>query len=260
MIEHNFLEREKFIMEEELIKLKQEFIRIKKMGYVKSTRKGSTGIGKTFEDLIEKAEDALELPDYHGIEIKTKRGYGKGYTTLFNASPKGPSTYEAKRLCNTYGYPDKLLKIFKTLMASITAHCSTLVANRYLLKLQVDYEKQKIWLIITDSNMNILEKETFWNFATLKEKLERKLNYLAFIKAWPSTRNGVQYYKYYDIKFYKLKSFEVFLKLIEEGIIRITFKVGVVRSGEKIGEIDNHGTSFEIQEGNLERLFQFINI
>ena len=36
---------------ENLEQLKQEFIRIKNMGYVKGTRKGLTGVGKTFEDL-----------------------------------------------------------------------------------------------------------------------------------------------------------------------------------------------------------------
>ena len=72
----------------ELYNLKQEFEKIKKMGYVKSTRSGFTGIGKTFEDLIGKNEDTLETPDYHGIEIKTKKSYSKSYTTLFNATPK----------------------------------------------------------------------------------------------------------------------------------------------------------------------------
>ena len=42
------------MIEDKIIKLKKEFIKIKEMGYVKSTRKGFTGIGKTFEDLIGK--------------------------------------------------------------------------------------------------------------------------------------------------------------------------------------------------------------
>ena len=170
-------------MNKELITLKQEFIRIRKMGYVKSSRKGTTGIGKTFEDLIGKTEDSLELPDYHGIEIKTKRGYTKSYINLFNATPKGPNLFEIKTICRKYGYPDKILSNFKVLMTSVYGNLFTLVANRYLFKLQVDYKEQKIWLIITDRNKNILEKEAFWDFAILKEKLERKLKYLALVKA-----------------------------------------------------------------------------
>ena len=71
------------MLTENLEQLKQEFIRIKKLGYVKSTRNGPTGIGKTFEDLLGKKEDALGLPDYKGIEIKTKRSYSNSLYNTF---------------------------------------------------------------------------------------------------------------------------------------------------------------------------------
>ena len=245
---------------QELNNLKQEFEKIKKMGYVKSTRSGFTGIGKTFEDLIGKNEDTLETPDYHGIEIKTKKSYSKSYTTLFNATPKGENEFEIKRLCNTYGYPDKILKNKKVLAVSVQANCSTLVANRFLFKLQVDYKKKKIFLDIRSRDMNLLEKNVYWDFETIKEKLEKKLLYLAYIKAWPKKFSGIEYYKYYDIQFYQLKKFEEFLKLIEQGIIRITFKIGVFREGIRKGEIHDRGTGFEIQETDLEKLFSLVKI
>ncbi|MDE5587075.1 MAG: hypothetical protein K2I72_01735, partial [Bacilli bacterium] len=136
----------------DVIMLKNEFEKIKEMGYVQSTRSGFTGIGKTFEDLIGKEEDSLETPDYHGIEIKTKRGYSRGYTTLFCATPQGKSEFEIKRLCNTYGYPDKELKDKKVLLVSIQANCSTPVTSRFLFKLYIDYEQQRIYLKICDRN------------------------------------------------------------------------------------------------------------
>lgn len=154
----------------ELINLKYEFERIKKMGYVKTTRKGFTGIGKTFEDLIGKSEDTLESPDYHGIEIKTKKGYSKSYTTLFNATPKGTNELEIKRLCNTYGYPDKILKAKKVLAFSVQANYPTLVANRFLFKLNIDYKSKKIYLTVRDKNMNLLEKTTYWEFELIQKK------------------------------------------------------------------------------------------
>lgn len=245
---------------ENVISLKKEFERIKKMGYIKSTRSGYTGIGKTFEDLIGKAEDTLEEPDYHGIEIKTKRGYSKGYTTLFCAAPQGKSEFETKRLSNTYGYPDKILKNKKVLANSVQANYPTLIAGHFSFRLQIDYEKQKIYLIIKDRNGTLLESNAYWDFSTIQEKLERKMKILAFIKAWPKRIDGIDYYKYYDIKFYQLKSFEKFLKLIEQGVIRITFKIGVVRRGERMGEIHDRGTGFEIEECNLKKLFNPIEI
>lgn len=244
----------------DVIMLKNEFEKIEEMGYVKSTRKGFTGIGKTFEDLIGKSEDTLETPDYHGIEIKTKRGSSKGYTTLFCATPQGKSDYEIKRLCNSYGYPDKEFKDKKVLSVSIQANCSTPVTSRFLFKIDINYKKQRIYLKICDRNMKLLENDTYWEFTTIKEKLERKLPFLAFIKAHAKFINGIEHYKYYDIKFYQLKSFDEFLKLMEQGIIRVTFKIGVFRQGKRKGEIHDRGTGFEIQEINIQNLFNTINI
>lgn len=248
------------MINKELIYLKQKFEKIKQMGYVKSTRKGFTGIGKTFEDLIGKTEDTLGFPDYHGIEIKTKKGYSKSYTTLFNATPKGENEFEIKRLCAYYGYPDKVLKDKKVLNISINAIPPTLVANRFLFKLYIDYKAQKIFLDIRNKNLELLERNVFWTFTQIQEKLERKLSFLAYIKAWPKIINGVEYYKYYHIEFYKLKSFDEFLKLIEQGKIRITFKIGVFREGNRQGEIHDRGTGFEIQELDLQNLFDLIKL
>lgn len=245
---------------EELKNLKKEFNRIKNMGYVKATRSGLTGIGKTFEDLLGKEEDSLELPDYHGIEIKTRRGYTRCYTTLFGATPQGKKEFEIKRLRQAYGYPDLVYKNQKLLHASVQANCSTLVGNRYLFKLVVDYEEQKVFLLITDRNMSFIEKKAYWDFDVLKTKLERKLRYMALVKAWPNTINGEEYYKYYDIDFYKLKSFAAFIELIEDGTIRITFKIGIFKKGPRAGELHDRGTSFEIQEIDMLKLFDKIDV
>ena len=47
-----------------IIKLDNEFKRIKKLGWVKSVTKGSAGVGMTFEYLIGKEFDNKGLPDY----------------------------------------------------------------------------------------------------------------------------------------------------------------------------------------------------
>ena len=52
----------------------------------------------------------------------------------------------------------------------------------------------------------------------LKEKLERKLNKIAIIYAEKTIINGKLYFKYNTIKYYKLKSFNNFLELINWNI------------------------------------------
>lgn len=245
-------------MDDAIRDLKKKFNAIRKMGYIKSGRKGSTGIGKTFEDLIEKKEDVLSLPDYRGIEIKTKRGYSKREITLFNAAVSGKDSYESRRIKDIYGYPDRQNPDFKVLNCSFVCNKVTLVANKYYFKLKIDYKKEKIYLTICDRFYNILESDAYWDFNTLKNKLYAKLNYLALIKAWPNKINGETYYKYYDLKIYKLISFEKFIKLIEEGKIRVSFKISTIRDGTRKGETCDHGTSFAIKEENLDELFDRI--
>lgn len=242
---------------DELEHLKQEFIRIKNMGYIKSTRIGVTGIGKTFEDLLGKKEDTKGVPDYHGIELKTKLGYSKSYTTLFNLTPAGDLT--TQRLCKEYGYPDKVLKNKKVLNISITT-TPTLVANKYFFYLKVDYSNQMLILIIKDKQGSILEENTYWSFKTLKERLNTKLQYLALINAWPTTRNNITYYKYYKISFYKLKSFEKFIELVDKGIIRVSLKIGVYRDGTRKGFYHDRGTSFELKALDFYQLFEHIYV
>lgn len=245
---------------EELKNLKREFLRIKSMGYVKSTRKGPTGIGKTFEDLLGKKEDRESLPDYHGIELKTKRAYTKSYTTLFSLTPEGDDEYQVKRLRDKYGYFINNGSKIKVLMCSIQANCSTFVANKYLFKLDVDREKERIVLNIANQNFTVIDRKSYWSFELIKSRLERKLPYLALVKAWTNHKDGVEYYKYYDIDFYKLKTFEEFLNLLESGTIRITFKVGVYKQGPFKNQINDKGTSFEIQEIDFCKLFDKLEV
>lgn len=247
-------------MNEEFKILKKEFERIRDMGYVRSTRKGTTGIGKTFEDLLGKDEDSNDAPDYLGIEIKTRRSYSKSYITLFNCAPKGKTNFEVKRLRDKYGYPDRIFKQFKVLSAIAYGNHLEMVANRYLFKLEVDYNDEKIYLVITDKFFNDYERTTYWTFDLLKGKLEKKLKKLAVIEAWPNKIKGVDYYKYYAINFYNFTNFERFIKLVEKGVIRVCFKAGIYRDKEHLGEIQDRGTGFQIQETDLERLYNKIDI
>ncbi len=59
------------------------------MGWIESKRKGTTGIGYTFETLLGKEEESFPIPDYGSIEIKTRYRNAKFPITLFNATPDG---------------------------------------------------------------------------------------------------------------------------------------------------------------------------
>lgn len=245
-------------MEESIKLLLKKFYEIRKMGYIKTTRGGSTGIGKTFEDLLGKEEDRSSNPDFYGIEIKTKLVNSDKYTTLFNQTPQGKEEFEIKRLVKKYGYPDKTMKDYKILNATVYGNCLSCIADKYLMGLIIDYKQRKIFLKVINMNMELLENYVFWSFDELEKRLNKKLKYLAVVNASKRYTHSIAHYHYKSIDFYTLKDFDTFLKLIEQGIICITFHIGVVKNGDHRGEIHDRGTSFRIKECDLTKLFDKI--
>lgn len=238
-------------MEQNIRNLKKKFNQIKDMGYVKTVRKGPTGIGATFEKLIGKNEENFEIPDFEGIEIKTRRAYSKSKISLFNAVPTGSGYYEVKRIRDSYGYPSKRDKNLKCIYGEVNGKILKRVGLWYYFKLNVDYKKEKLILEIYNNNKVLIDNSTYWDFDILKEKLHRKLELLALVKAWPTTRAGIEYFKYYKINFYILRGFDEFLKAIENGKIEVVFKVDSYVDEKRYGSVDSTGVTFGIHEEDL---------
>lgn len=237
--------------------LQRKFSEIRKMEYVKSVRCGSTGIGATFEALLGKEEDSLEIPDFNGIEIKTRRGYSKSLINLFTAVPTGSTFYEVKRLRDTYGYPDVYDKSLKKLntMAEVTELIR--VGVFYYFGLRVDRGLERLILCVYDINKNLIDESTYWDFDILEEKLLRKLSVLALVKAWPNRIAGVDYFKYYKMNIYLLKGFYSFLKALEDGFVKVKFTIGNYYDERRYGMVHSHGVSFSIAEDDLDKVFDY---
>ena len=242
-------------MQKNIILLKEKFNKIKNLGLCKTLRNGTTGVGFTFESLIGKKEDNASEADFNGIEIKVKFGYSKSPITLFSLTPKGYN-YTIKHLLENYGYPDKTNKNFKSFRGEAYCKKNSITANRYILKLKINNELNRLELIILNTNLKILEKNVYWNLNDLAERLYKKLNYLAYIKAYPYKRNNETYYKYTNINFYTLKNFKTFLNLIEKDKIHITFNIGICKNGKNAGKIEDHGTAFKLDKYYIEELFE----
>jgi len=200
-------------MQKEINDLKEKFYKIRKMGLCKSLRKGTTGLGFTFETLIGKKENNSYEPDFKGIEIKVKLGYTKTPTTLFCLTPKDHD-YTIKYLLETYGYPDKEDKNIKCFRSSAYHKKKHISVNRYILKLKINRQKERLEFVL-DINFNILDNTIYWTFSELKKRLITKLSYLPYIKGYPYKKDNQIYYKYTNINIYHLKDFNKFLELIE---------------------------------------------
>ena len=239
--------------------LYREFNRIRNLGWIKTMRLGNTGVGYTFESLLNIKENNLPVPDYNGIEIKTMRIFSKNTIHLFNASPDGDYLFPIRRILDKLGYPCKENKELKIFMSAVKGDAFSYIGFSKKVKLEVDRNYKKINLIAYDYHNNNLDINVSWSFDLLKKKLYIKNRYMAIIKAKRIIENGIEYFHYVHIDFYKIKDFNKFLKLIEDGIITITFKINVYKSGEKFGQLDNHGTDFSINEKNIEMLYSKID-
>ncbi len=243
------------MIDDYILNLQKRFLEIKKMEYVKTVRNGPTGIGTTFEYLLGKSQESFEIPDFYGIEIKTKRSYSKSYITLFNAVPTGSHFHETKRLRDSYGYPSKKDKLLKELHTDVYSKRMVKVGLWYYFQLEINYEQKKIILLIYNYQKKLIDNSTYWDFDILKEKLERKLQVLAVVKAWPNRINHTEYFKYYKMNIYILRDYNHFIKAIENGFIKISLKIGSYDKLEKYGKIKEHGVGFSIREEDLLKIF-----
>jgi len=220
-------------------------------------RSGSTGVGYTFERLLGISENTIPLADFYNIEIKTHRKSSNSNICLFNYDPIGSYSYEIKHLYDLYGYKRDKQKSQNVLNVSVYSHIKKLLPCNYKFMLHVDYLNGKVILLIYDLQDNLVDSDAYWTFETLKKKVYEKIQYLAYVTAESKFINGVEYFHYNSIYFYKLKSFDTFIKLIDNCKICVSFKIGGKINIDYPWQIDNHGTSFSIKSQNLSLLYSF---
>lgn len=249
-------------MIDNLIKLLDEFYLIQCRGWVKNTGVGSSSAGSTFEHLLGKQTDTSPLPDYLGIELKTKLIVSKYRIGLFSSCPDNrPNTMQI--LWNKCSWRCNRNKCTRELYDVISATEFSNHHRKYSFKLHVNYDTEKIELLLYNNwNKKIELINISWSFSTLQYRLERKLNYLALIHAekFLDIKTKQLYFKYSDITLYKLKDFSTFLALIEQGKIFAELRMYAVINNEGEEVLRNREFSFCISESDLALLFNKIDV
>lgn len=240
--------------------LNKKFLTIKKQGWIKALRNSTSGIGYTFETLIGKEEENFPIPDYKGIEIKTSRISSWGKIHLFHATPDGEYLFPIKDILEKLGYPDKDFPEYNVFNYSVNAKGYTKTKENKKVKIKVDRKNKELVLIAKDQNNKNINIHVKWSFDMLKKRIELKLKYLSIIKAKSKRVNNIEYFNYDKINFYKLKDFDTFINLIELGIIKVTFMIGLHKKGKRFGKIHDRGTAFTINEKQVELLYDKYNL
>lgn len=236
-------------------KLVNEFRVIAKKRWIQSQHTGHGTVGLTFEKELGKKIDTDYSPDYNGIELKCTTRFSRFPISLFSVAFDGPTNKEIVRLNETYGSYDKDFKNKKTLIRKIRCKELSLLNNYYL---SLEIMEDKLFLCVYDKNKKIIEKESYVYLDTIKKHLNRKIHQLALIKASKKNIDNIEYFRYYLITLYTLKSFDTFLNLLKEGEIEVTIISRINKTGITSGRYYNKNLVFQIKKSNIEKLFNKI--
>ena len=244
-------------MNSDILALKEKLDKIKNLGWIECKNKNKSVTGKTLENLLEINPDNFEIPDYNTIEIKSKVSKRENYIDLFCATPDS-YVLETKRLYDKYGYLDS--NNYKILNFVLYGEFLKSINNEYSAKLRIDYKNKKVIMEVYNKDNELIDNLSSWSFELLEEKLCRKLNYVCLVEGDKKFSHNVLYVRYDKYKFYKLKKFSNFIRLLKRGQIRISFTLGVYKSGSKCGKMHDHGTQFSIRKENVKLLFDEIEL
>jgi len=244
-------------MNSDILALKEKLDKIKNLGWTECENKNKSVTGKTLENLLEINPDNFEIPDYNTVEIKSKVSKRENYIDLFCATPDS-YVLETKRLYDKYGYLDS--NNYKILNFVLYGEFLKPINNEYSARLRIDYKNKKVIMEVYNKDNELIDNLSSWSFELLEEKLSRKLNYVCFVEGDKKFSHNTLYVRYDKYKFYKLKKFSDFIQLLKRGQIRISFTLGVYKSGIKSGKMHDHGTQFSIRKENLKLLFDEIEL
>jgi hypothetical protein len=234
---------------------KNEFYRIKNLGFVKSNRIHNTGIGKTFEDLLGILENNSRNPDFLDFEIKSQRFLTGSKVTLFTKSPTFPLKVNSL-IRDKYGNSYKHNVNLKRIHTSVYGDKFNNYLNKYSFKLNVNKRSKKVYILIKDKITDlVLENNIYYAFSDIQESL-RKLNNLAIVFANCKIENGTEYFHYTGARVFINLNFNKFINMIISGQIQYDIRIGSYKSGENIGKPHDHGSGFRIGKNNLINLYE----
>ena len=245
-------------MDNSYIVLLNEFQQIKQKGWICSTSKSTGASGVTFEKELGRDENNSFYPDFRDIEIKCVSKNTMYPLTLFSMSFDGPSTRELNRIVDLYGYPDTTFKDRKVLYTNLNCKRMHLVNEKYNFKLEVNWNEEKIYLVISNLNNEIIDRISYINFATIKNRLMTKMKNLAIVYADRRFENNNFYFKYTDLLFFKMKDYKVFLHLLENDEISASVGYFINKSRHHYGKSSSKNIVFTISFSKINKLFEKI--
>jgi len=244
--------------------IRDEFIRIKSLGWLENTRSQSNdgAAGNLFEDQLGVKENNLTEADFEGWEIKTKKQMSKSWMSLYTKKPSD-DRFTDSYMREKFGIPDERYPDVKCFRTSLYAHRFSLAYQKNMIKLNVNRNENKLEIHFCDLNEKIIDKNVYWTFEDLLGGA-KKLKNMVVVIAEVKNENNIFYFKYTNATI--LMNYEgnkKLLDLLEQGFIRYDNRLGVygpntkTKDGKSLeGKAHNHGGGLRIDPKNISLLYR----
>lgn len=214
------------------------FDKLKTKNWVKSERKGATGIGHTLEKLIGLPENNIASPDLGEIELKAHRINSSSMITLFTFNRK-VWKIKPREAIKKYGTPDEDGRLGLYFTMSRTPNSTGLFLHMESETISVRHVSGEI----------VAE----WQLQTLAERFVEKIPALILVSAFSEMRGDDEWLKFDRAQLLIGTSAEIIRSQILAGNILVD-----LRLHDKITSARNHGTGFRAHEDKLPSLFQTV--
>ena len=159
----------------------QRLSEVKRQGFVRSLRKGPTGIGYTLETKLGMKENNISSPDFGEIELKARRESHTGMTTLFTFNKKAWKMNPLEAI-KKYGSIDKdgrLGMYYSVKMKPNSAGVFLMVDNGEISARHIDG--------------NVIAS---WQLSEIKKRFDNKVKNILLVSAKTEERSGFEYFHF----------------------------------------------------------------
>jgi hypothetical protein len=221
----------------------KKFSQIKNRGYIKSNRKGDTGVGKTLEDLFEIVENNSKKSDLKIGELKAFRMCTSSLLTLLTCDYRA-WLIRPRQVIEKYGYLSE-----ETNLLCLRTSVGSNPNNRGF---YFTFNDEFLQVNHTDG-AEILK----WKWDLLNARFYKKLKSLIYVGAKTKIENECEYFHYTDYYTFQTENKQAIYNYFKESnSIYVDIRCSLKYNKKGNVYLKNHGTGFRVPPKKLFDIFK----
>lgn len=219
-----------------LDEFKKRFAKLRAQGFIRSERRGPTGIGHTLEHALGLKENNFPIPDLGEVELKAHRDRASSLITMFTFNRKAWIMNPLEAVIK-YGTFDVNQRQGLYFTMSTTPNSSGLF---------VKITDDSVWVQHTSGEVIVK-----WQLAALAEQFKKKVPALILVTAHTEERGGIEYFHFYRAQLMTGTS----PRLLADQLRYNNMVIDLRLHDRGTPSARNHGTGFRAPESRLDKLF-----